>query len=155
MTTSANAALAAVQAQRARQHYQQAQALTVSPGQLVVLLYDGALKFMRRARMALDDRQLEVAHNAICRAQNIIVELDSTLDDRAGNVSEDLHRIYDYCYRRLIEANMSKDPAPLGEVIAHFEALLETWRQVVSAHDATGTPGNASGPAPVQVQSVR
>ncbi len=116
---------------RAQQQYQQAQALTVTPGQLVVLLYDGVLRFARRARLALADRNYEAAHNALCRTQAIIAELDATLNDEAGAIATNLHRIYAYCLQRLIEANVQKDAERVGEVITHFEALLEAWRQAV------------------------
>jgi flagellar protein FliS len=117
---------------QARARYQQTQTLTVSPGQLVVLLYDGVLRFARRARLALDERNIEAAHTALLRTQAIIGELDATLNDDAGAIATNLHRIYAYCQQRLIEANVRKDPAPIGEVILHFEALLEAWRVVAA-----------------------
>jgi flagellar secretion chaperone FliS len=131
--------LAQAQAQAARaratQQYQQAQTLTVTPGQLVVLLYDGVLRFARRARMALADHNFEAAHNALVRTQDIITELDATLNDDAGAISTNLHRIYAYCLQRLIEANVKKDADLVGEVITHFEALLASWREAVSEVD--------------------
>jgi flagellar protein FliS len=154
-SATARAALAQVQAQRATRNYQQAQALTVTPGQLVILLYEGALKFMRRARQALDERDLEAAHNALCRAQEIVIELDATLDARGGSVTENLHRVYDYCYRQLVQANVAKDPAPVDEIIGHFEQLLEAWRQAVAAVETTGQPGSTGGSVPLQVASIR
>lgn len=148
MTTTmgaAQAALARAKAARAQQQYQQTQAQTVSPGQLVVMLYDGVLRFSRRARTALAAHDYEAAHNALCRAQDIIAELDATLDDRAGAISTNLHRIYQYCLLRLVEANIQKDLAPLDEVIGHFAALSETWRQVVAAVEQ-------SAPTPTEAQ---
>ncbi len=136
--------LAQAQAQvaraRAKQQYQQAQTLTVTPGQLVVLLYDGVLRFARRARLALEDRTYEAAHNALIRAQAIINELDATLNDDAGAISVNLHRIYAYCLQRLVEANVKKDAAPIGEVITHFETLLAAWRQAVAEVDKAPKP---------------
>ncbi len=148
MTTAmsnAQAALARAKATRAQQQYQQTQAQTVSPGQLVVMLYDGVVRFSRRARTALIERDYETTHNALCRAQDIIAELDATLDDRAGEISVNLRRIYQYCLLLLVAANIDKDTAPLDEVIAHFIALADTWRQAIASVEQTGAPGNADG----------
>lgn len=146
--STAAAALARAQAQRATQQYQQAKTLTVSPGQLVVLMYEGALRFLRQAHQALDEHQVETAHTSICRAQDILAELDATLDDKGGAVAVNLHRIYDYCLRRLVTANIAKDAALIAEVIGHIEPLLDVWRTAVAAVETTGTSGMASG-APV------
>jgi flagellar secretion chaperone FliS len=148
MTTAmqnAQAALARAKAARVQQQYQQTQAQTVSPGQLVVMLYDGVVRFGRRARAALESRDYEAAHNALCRVQDIISELDATLDDRAGAISTNLHRIYQYCLLRLVEANVQKDLAPLDEVIGHFVALAETWRAAIKSVEGAGTTGQADG----------
>lgn len=147
---AASAALARANAQRASARYQQGQTLTVSGGQLVVLLYDGALKFLRRALVGIASHDIEAAHNGICRAQDILAELDATLDDSAGAISLHLHRIYEYGVRRLIEANVAKDAAPIHEVIALLEPLLEAWRAAVAAVETTGSAGNA-GIAQVRV----
>ncbi len=135
------AALARANAQRATARYQQGQTLTVTPGRLIILLYDGALRFLRRGRIALENHEIEVAHNAIRRAQDIVAELDATLDDRAGAISTNLHEIYAYLLRRLIAANLAKDGTIIDEVIAHLESLAESWRDAVAAVERTGTSG--------------
>ena len=139
------AALARANAEKAKQHYQQTQTMTVSPGHIIILLYDGALRFLRRARIALDEGNLEATHNAICRAQDIVLELDATLDDKGGAVALNLHRIYEYCLRRLIDANMRKEAEPITEVILYLEQLVAAWRQAVATVETTGTSGNADG----------
>ena len=128
---AAQAALARAQAARASAQYQQGQTLTVSPGQLVILLYEGAQRFVRRARAALAEGEMEQVHGAICRVQDIIAELDATLDDRAGAISLNLHRIYEYLMRRLITANVAKDDAALAEVLQHLEGLTDAWRSAI------------------------
>lgn len=143
--SAAAAALARSQAQRATQQYQQAKTLTVSPGQLVILMYEGALRFLRQAHQAVDAGQMEMAHTSICRVQDILAELDATLDDKGGAVAVNLHRVYDYCLRRLITANVAKDAAIIVEVIGHIEPLLDVWREAVAAVETTGTSGLANG----------
>jgi flagellar secretion chaperone FliS len=132
-------------ATRAQQQYQQTQAQTVSPGQLVVMLYDGVQRFGRRALTALAERDYEAAHNALCRVQDIIAELDATLDDRGGEITTNLRRIYHYCLLRLVEANIEKRPEPVDEVIAHFVALADAWRQATTAVEQSGALGNVDG----------
>lgn len=153
MTTlaAAQAALARANAQRATAHYQEGQTLTVSPGQLVILLYEGALRFLRRARIAIDSGDIEASHQAIRRAQDIIFELDATLDPETGAIATNLHRIYEYCLRRLVEANMLKSVEPIGEVIGYCEVLADAWREAVKQVDSSGTPGNAGG---LQIQPL-
>jgi flagellar protein FliS len=139
------AAQATLARSRATQQYQQTQTLTVTQGQLVVMLYEGVLRFCQAARQAVQEGQIEPTHQALCRAQDIINELDATLNLDAGTVAINLHRLYRYCVRRLIEANVNKDPTPIDEVLLHFTTLLEAWRQAVAVHDQTGQAGNAEG----------
>jgi flagellar protein FliS len=90
--------------------------LTASPGQLVLMLYDGALKAMRLAREGFaqpesDPRRLEGINTNLLKAQAIIGELQDTLDHQAGGeFAATMHRLYDYYNRRLLEANIRKDP---------------------------------------------
>lgn len=139
------AALARAKAHRATAHYQQSQILTVTPGRLVILLYDGAQRFLRRALLALDNGEVEVAHHAICRTQEIIAELDATLDDRAGAISTNLHRIYDYLLRQLIDANTTKKAAIVDEVLQYVASLAEAWHTAVADVEGTGSSGLADG----------
>lgn len=143
--TTGPTALARANAARATQRYQQGQTLTVTPGQLVVQLYDGVLRFAHRARLALAEGHFEAAHIALCRSQDIITELDATLDDSAGVVATNLHRLYDYCLRRLIEANVTKNADLVGEVIAHFEVLIDAWRQAVGQPLPSAPSPSAAG----------
>jgi flagellar secretion chaperone FliS len=143
---SAQSAFARARAQRAMQQYQQVQTLTVTPGQLVILLYDGAIRFLHRARQATEEHQIEAAHNTLLRAEDIIAELDATLDEtKGGEIVENLHSLYLYCYRKLIEANMNKQVPPIDEVIGILESLLDAWRTAVAEFENQGTPGNADG----------
>lgn len=144
--SGAQAALARAQAQRATQQYQQTQTHTMTPGQLVILLYDGAIKFLRRGRKSIEAKQIEAAHNAILRAEDIIMELDATLDDTKGKeIARQLHTLYLYCYRKLVEANLQKKVEPIDEVIGMLNSLLEAWRVAVAQIDNKGAPGNVNG----------
>jgi|GEM_PF-132149 len=138
--SAAQLALARARAQRATQTYQQAQTMTVAPGQLIIQLYDGAIRFLRRARAALADNDIELTHNSLCRVQDIMVELDSTLDDRAGEISNNLHQIYLYCYQRLALANAEKNDAIMGEILVHLENMAEAWRGAIASLTVATVP---------------
>src|SRR5882724_2629164 len=96
--------------------------LTASPGQLVLMLFDGALKAMALAREAFDraeedPRRIEAINHQLLKAQNILHELQNGLNlEAGGEFAKTLHRLYDYHTRRLFEANLRKDPAPVIEV---------------------------------------
>lgn len=111
--------------------YQQNAIQTATKEQLVLLLYDGALKFLGQARSALAEGQLEKSHQALVRAQEIIYELMNGVDRQAGEVGENLFLLYDYMYRRLIDANVHKETGPAEEVEAMIKELKDAWLEAV------------------------
>jgi flagellar secretion chaperone FliS len=124
----------------AYQMYRQTQAQTAAPGELVVMLYRGALRFISSAIEAIDSKDLTGAHNGLVRAQAIITELHETLDlERGGDIARNLAGIYDFMNGRLIEANMRKDAAPAREVAALLRELLPAWEAAVRQTSASVT----------------
>lgn len=112
------------------QQYQQQSVMTASPGELVVMLYNGCIRFIKQAIDSINNKDLEGAHKAIIRAQDIILEFMSTLDMKY-EVSHNLLALYDYLYRRLVEANTRKDVAILEEVLMFVTELRDTWAEAV------------------------
>ena len=112
------------------QQYQQQSVMTASPGELVVMLYNGCIRFIKQAMECINNKDLLEAHTAIIRAQDIIVEFMSTLDMKY-EVSKNLMALYDYLHRRLIEANIRKDVAILEEVLGFVTELRDTWAEAV------------------------
>ncbi|MGE4266141.1 MAG: flagellar export chaperone FliS [Deferribacterales bacterium] len=106
-------------------------------GKLVLLLYDGAIKFMRIAVKAIDDKNIQDSHNNIMKAQNIIYELMSTLNMDAGDISKNLLRLYDFMVWQLIEANREKSKDKVESVIKLMSNLREAWREVVQKEEGT------------------
>jgi flagellar secretion chaperone FliS len=100
--------------------------MTASPEELVLMLYNGIIRFVNEAKQAIDDKNIERAHNSITRAQDIVLELMSTLDMQY-DISKNLYSIYDYISRRLIEANLKKDKVALDEVESLISDLKDTW----------------------------
>ena len=121
--------------------YQAQSILTASPGQLVLLMFDGALRFMAQGRAAFalpedTPRRIETIHTALLRAQAVLSELRANLDMKAGGeVAANLDRLYDYHLRRLFEANIRKDEAPLIEVERLVHVLRDSWAEMLHANE--------------------
>ncbi len=99
-----------------------------SPLQLVIMLYDGALRFMEAGRHAMLKREVFQQNDNLTKAQRIISELLSTLDlDKGGDVAKNLFAIYTYVYDRLVEANLEDKPEIVEECTAIFSDLRESW----------------------------
>ena len=98
-----------------------------SPGKLVIMLYDGALKFLRQGRDAMQRRDLGSQGASLSRAQDVICYLDSILDMSAGQISSDLRSTYRYCLRRLLTANAEDRAEYVDEVIRLLEPLRSSW----------------------------
>jgi flagellar protein FliS len=113
--------------------YRDASVLTASPGQLVVMLYDGAERFLRQARHAMQEGDLARANNRMQRAEAIIDELQATLNFDAGEVAERLRAIYLFCRRHLSEARLERDPERIGEVLGLLGDLREAWATIAAA----------------------
>lgn len=114
------------------QSYRQVATSTASPGQLVLMLYDGVIRFLERAKAGFElDDPVEfntTINNNILRAQDIIRELDCSLNsEQGGNLAVELHRLYDYFDRVLLEANLRKDPTGINEVIQRTTVLRDAW----------------------------
>jgi flagellar protein FliS len=103
---------------------------SATPEDLTLMLYDGALKFCNQGIMAIEGNDTEKAHDMSVRAQNIIRELQLTLK-KEYEVSEGLAAMYDYIYRRLIEANITKNAEVLGEARDLIRELRNTWKEAM------------------------
>lgn len=123
--------------------YQAQSILTASPGQLVLLMYDGALRFLAQARDAFtlsdeDPQRIGHINTALLRAQAVIAELQANLDHQAGGeIAQNLDRLYDYHLRRLLEANIRKDESIVTEVESLIRELRDGWAEMLRTTDAT------------------
>ncbi|MCH5267641.1 MAG: flagellar export chaperone FliS [Lachnospiraceae bacterium] len=121
---------------KAAAQYQRNAVQTASPAKLTLMLYDGAVKFANIALEGLEEGDIEKAHNNIIKVQNIIVEFRSTLDMKYP-VAKDFDVVYDYIYRRLVEANMKKDKEIMEEALRHIKTMRDTWKEVMRLNNAT------------------
>jgi flagellar protein FliS len=116
--------------------------LTASPGQLVLMLYDGALKAIALAREGFkipvdDPKRIEVINQQLLKAQAILSELQNGLNlDAGGEFAQTMNRLYDYHNRRLLEANIRKQEEPVIEVERLVRELRDAWAQMLSQQDS-------------------
>lgn len=114
--------------------YSQVQIKTANKGKLIILLYQGALRFMKKALIQLEQKDMEGKGKSLIRAQDIILELLYALDQdmlaKGNELAHNLQRLYLYCYRRLVRANVDMDPGAIKEVAELMASLLEAWEKV-------------------------
>ncbi len=110
--------------------YNRNKILTASPAELTLMLYDGCIKFINIAKMGIDEKDLEKANTNIKKAERIIVELQSTLNEKY-EVAKDFNAVYSYVKRRLLEANIAKDNEILEECAGHMRTMRDTWKEVM------------------------
>ena len=115
------------------QAYRESSVLTATPEQLVVMLYDGAGRFLRQAEAALGEGAWEHAHDRLQRGEAIVDELLATLDMDQGQIAERLQAIYIYCKRCLREARKDRESEKIRLVIRLLGELREAWSHVATA----------------------
>jgi flagellar protein FliS len=121
--------------------YRESAILTASPGQLVLMLFDGASRAMAIAHAAFDRpksdlRRIEVINRELLKAQAIFTELRGTLNhDAGGDYAKTMDPLYLYFKRRLVEANMRKQVEPLAEVEQLFGVVRDAWAEMLRTQD--------------------
>jgi len=112
--------------------YLQTSIQTATPAQLLLMLYDGAIRFCRMGIAAIKEKKYDAANTNLCKVQDIIRELAVTLD-KSAPVAEGLLPLYDYFLERLIHANVTKTAEPAEEVLGYLLELKETWAAAAKA----------------------
>ncbi len=125
--------------------YHKVATMTASPGQLVLMLYDGAIRFLERSLGGFvkeDPAEFnQTIGNNILRAQDIINELNTSLNlELGGEVASNLRRLYNYLDRRLMESNLKKEPEGIKEVISRLTVLRDAWATMLSQQGAPASP---------------
>ncbi len=114
------------------QTYQAQQIQTASQEQILIMLYDGAIRFLNLAKTAMAENNIERSHNNIIKAQRIIMEFMTTLDLKTGGeVARNLYQLYEYLHHRLVQANLQKDVKMVDEVLQHLKELKATWEEAI------------------------
>ena len=123
--------------------YRRTEAQSASPMQLVVMLYDGALRFLSEARAAQTTGDLPRRAHALRRVTAIVAECHSTLDlERGGAVAADLDRLYSYISTRLLDVTVHRDATALEEVHKLMTTLRQAWAEAAAQDvlDAAAVP---------------
>ncbi len=110
--------------------YRESAVLSAAPEMLVVMLYDGARRFLFQAGVAMRDGQIELSHRKLRRAEDIINHLRDTLDMDQGEISERLEAIYLFCLRHLQQARFDRDANKLEQVSTLLGELREAWATI-------------------------
>jgi flagellar protein FliS len=117
---------------QAAQNYLRTKILTATPEQLQLMLYDGAIRFAEQAKAALLKKDFEGSYTAISRAQKILAELQSGLrHDVSPELCGKLASLYNFVYRKLLEANVDHTLPPVEEALAILRYQRETWAMLL------------------------
>jgi len=114
----------------AQNAYKQNSVTTASPGELTLMLYNGCLKFLNKAKLAIQDKNIQEKNTNLIKAQAIISELMATLNMDI-EVSKNMLALYEYMNRRLVEANIQNDVSIIEEVEGLVTEFRDTWKEVI------------------------
>ncbi|MCR4636262.1 MAG: flagellar export chaperone FliS [Butyrivibrio sp.] len=114
--------------------YKNNKVISASGPELTLMLYDGAIKFLNMADVAIEKKDIQKAHINIMKTERIIEYLWNTLDMKY-EVAKDFENMYSYISRRLVEANITKDREIVAEINEHMHAIRDNWIQVMKANN--------------------
>lgn len=107
------------------------------------MLYDGLVRSLSQAGDAIRNGSIEEAHNKLVKSQDIILELDSSLN-MEYEISRHLHATYDFLYRQAVKANVDKDAAVVESCLGMVKELREAWLQVANNQSGSNLPISAN-----------
>ena len=113
--------------------YKNSKVSAASGPELTLMLYDGTIKFLNMATVAIENKDIQKAHTNIIKTEKIIDYLRNTLDMKYP-VAQDFENMYSYIARRLVEANISKDKEIVEEINEHMHAIRDNWVEVMKAN---------------------
>jgi len=128
--------------------YRETATLTAPPGQIVLMLFEGAIRSLERALPGFTNTDPAEAnmiiHNNLQRAQDIVRELNGALNmEQGGEFATNMRRLYDYLERRIWESNVKKNSSGIGEAIRHLSVLRDAWATMLANQGATPTERQA------------
>jgi flagellar protein FliS len=118
--------------------YKDMEISTANQGKLIIMLYEGALRFLKIANDNMSHKTYDIVNTNVIKAQDIITELMLSLNMEAGGeIAANLFNLYVYLKKRLIEGNIKKDPEIIKEVMKHLETLKAAWEEAASKTSST------------------
>ena len=116
----------------AHQAYQTVQVTTVDRGRLLLMMYEGAIKFLKQSKAGLESNDIAKFCRFLSKAQAIIAELMNTLDfEKGGTIARDLDRLYDFMLFYLTEANLYRDPKRIVKVIGLIDTIYGAYKEII------------------------
>ena len=132
--------------------YQNNQILNASPEQILILLYDGSIRFCRQAIHAMDAGDRTTQAEKISRAMAIVCEFANTLDHEVGgDMAADLDALYGFMVRELTRANLKNDRKALETVVDLLSGLRETWAEAIEINRGASQQAPNTEPAAKEV----
>lgn len=110
--------------------YKQNTVSSATPEELTLMLYDGAIKFMNIGKYSIEDKDIERTHSSLMRAQDIINELNYSLN-MDYDISKEMRDLYDFVLSKLVDANIKKDIAAIDDALEIVRGMRDTWKEVM------------------------
>ncbi len=127
--------------------YKEQMVMTASPAKLIELLLDKAISVIEDAKVLIDEKNFKGANEKIIRAQDIVMELNLSLDiEGGGDIAKNLRALYNYMYRTLVEANIKKDVKKLDDTKTLLSDLLSTWQEAMKKAGSTASQIDVNKP---------
>jgi flagellar protein FliS len=112
--------------------YQSVQVTTTDRGRLLLMMYEGAIKFLKQAKVGLETNDIAKFCRFLSKGQAIIAELMNTLDfEKGGDIARDLDRLYDFMLFYLTEANLHRDPKRIQKVIGLIDTIYSAYKEII------------------------
>ncbi len=112
--------------------YQSVQVTTTDRGRLLLMMYEGAIKFLKQAKVGLETNDISKFCRFLSKGQAIIAELMNTLDfEKGGEIARDLDRLYDFMLFYLTEANLHRDPKRIQKVIGLIDTIYSAYKEII------------------------
>ncbi len=127
--------------------YQKTQVTTASRGKILLMLYEGAIRFTKQAQVSLENKKISEKGKYVSKATAILAELMATLDFKAGGqLAVDLENLYVFMIDRMIEGNMKNDIQCFKDVEKILMTLYTAWKDVVNHPRGDGIPSKEMQP---------
>lgn len=111
--------------------YRKTQIQTADQGSLILMCYDGAINFLKKARKARQEHVEQTRIDSLAKAQKILWELTNSLNYNAGEIANNLESLYNYMIRRIVDAEYHNSPEAVDEVISYLQELKGSWEQII------------------------
>lgn len=136
--------------------YQNVQITTTDRGRLLLMMYEGAIKFLKQSKAGLEAGDIAKFCRFLCKSQAIITELMNTLDfEKGGEIARDLDRLYDFMLFYLTEANLYRDGKRITKVIGLLDTIYSAYKEIIEKEQRPNTAPEESAQVGETVRRVQ